>query len=322
MGFISLVVSDIPPIKEFGYVASAGMIFEFLFSFLLLPPLMLMCRPDGIYTHQRKDIGMGAFLGRLSTVVQAHARPITIFITILTLGALWAASTIRVETNLLEYFKPSSPLRQELSYIEPRLSGVGTVDISVKAGERDALRDPAKLAVMDRLQAFALTLPGVDRTMSFVDFLKDMNMSFHNENPDFYVIPESRELVSQYLLLYDSDDMDEFITPEYDQARILIRLSEHSSAGQAELITALRAFIDQHEHDGLQIRVTGRAVQDVNTIDALVRGQVESLALAAAVITFIMFLALRSFVAGALSLIPNAFPIIINFGIMGLLGIP
>jgi predicted RND superfamily exporter protein len=322
VGFASLTVSDIPPIKEFGYVAAAGMIFEFLFSFLLLPPLMLLCRPDTIYTHQRKDIGMGAFLGRLSKVVQTHARPITIFITILILGALWAASTIRVETNLLEYFKPSSPLRQELSYIEPRLSGVGTVDISVKAGERDALRDPAKLAVIDRLQTFALTLPGVDRTMSFVDFLKDMNMSFHNENPDFYVIPESRELVSQYLLLYDSDDMDEFITPEYDQARILIRISEHSSAGQAELIHALRAFIDQHEHDGLQIRVTGRAVQDVNTIDALVRGQVESLALAAAVITFIMFLALRSFVAGALSLIPNAFPIIINFGIMGLLGIP
>ncbi len=322
VGFISLAVSDIPPIKEFGYVASAGMIFEFLFSFLLLPPLMLMCKPETIYTHQRKDIGLGAFLGRLSTFVQTYARPITALVTVLVLGAVWAASTIRVETNLLEYFKTSSPLRQELSYIEPRLSGVGSIDISVKAGERDALRDPAKLAVIERLQEFALTLPGVDRTMSFVDFLKDMNMSFHNENQDFYVIPESRELVSQYLLLYDSDDMDEFITTEYDQARILLRISEHSSAGQARLISALRAHIDQHEHDGLQIRVTGRAVQDVNTIDVLVWGQVESLALAAAVITFIMFLALRSLVTGALSLIPNLFPIIINFGIMGLLGIP
>ena len=117
--------------------------------------------------------------------------------------------------------------------------------------------------------------------------------------PDFYTIPESRELVSQYLLLYDSDDMDEFITPEYDQARILIRLSEHSSAGQATIIDSLRGFIEQRERDDLHIRVTGRAVQDVNTIRRLVRGQVESLALAAAVITIIMFLALRSFVAGA-----------------------
>jgi uncharacterized protein len=322
VGFISLAVSDIPPIKEFGYVASIGMVFEFMFSFLLLPPLLLLCKPETIYTHQRKDIGMGVFLDRLSTFVQTRARPITVFATLLVLGAVWAASTIRVETNLLEYFKPSSPLRQELSYIEPRLSGVGTVDISVKAGERDALRDPAKLAVIEGLQAFALTLPGVDRTMSFVDFLKDMNMSFHNEDPDFYLIPESRELVSQYLLLYDSDDLDEFISPEYDQARILIRISQHSSAGQAKLISALRTFIDQQEHDGLEIRVTGRAVQDVNTIDALVRGQIESLALAAAVITLIMFLALRSFVTGALSLIPNTFPIIINFGIMGVFGIP
>ena len=265
---------------------------------------------------------MGAFLERLSVFVQTHARPITVFVAILVLGALWAASSIRVETNLLEYFKPSSSLRQELSYIEPRLSGVGTVDISVQAGKRDALRDPVRLAVIESLQKFAMSLPGVDRTMSFVDFLKDMNMSFHNEHPEYHVIPESRELVSQYLLLYDSDEFDEFITPEYDQARILIRISEHSSAGQAEIIRALRAFIDGREHDDLEIRVTGRAVQDVNTIDALVRGQVASLLLAAAVITFIMFLALRSIVAGALSLIPNAFPIIVNFGIMGGLGIP
>ena len=126
VGFASLIVSDIPPIKEFGYVASLGMIFEFLFSFMLLPPLMLMCRPDSIYTEQRMDTGMGAFLDRLSTFVRTRARHITALVSILALGAVWAASTIRVETNLLEYFKTSSPLRQELSYIEPRLSGVGT----------------------------------------------------------------------------------------------------------------------------------------------------------------------------------------------------
>ena len=45
-------------------------------------------------------------------------------------------------------------------------------------------------------------------------------------------------------------------------------------------------------------------------------------ALAAAVIFLIMFLALRSFATGALSIIPNIFPIALNFGIMGALDIP
>lgn len=322
VGFISLVVSDIPPIKEFGYVASAGMVFEFFFSFVLLPPLLLRCDPAKIFIHDESQTGKSAFLFRLSAFVQSYPRRICAVLGILIVGALWAASMIKVETNLLEYFKKSSDLRQELEFVESRLSGVGTVDISFKAGTRDAFRDPANLAVIDQVQARAETLPGVDRTMSFADFMKDMNMSFHDENPDFYRIPESRDMISQYLLLYDSDDIDEFVTPDYDHARVLIRISEHSSAGQARIIDALRNIIKGVPHEDLEIRVTGRAVEDVNTIDNLVRGQVESLALATAVITLIMFLAMRSVRIGALSMIPNTLPIVLNFGIMGLLGIP
>lgn len=322
VGFISLVLSDIPPIKEFGYVASIGMVFEFIFSFMLLPPLMLLCKPGKIFIHDGKGRSFNVFLTGLSTFVRSFPRRISAVAALVLLGALWAASTIKVETNLLEYFKPSSTLRQELEYVESRLSGVGTVDISLKAQERDAFRDPANLAVVERVQSLAESLPGVDRTISFVDFLKDMNKSFHDENLEFYRIPGTRELVSQYLLLYDSDDTDDFITTEYDHARILIRISEHNSAGQARIINALRSFIDQNETNGLQIRVTGRAVQDVNTIDALVQGQVQSLSMAAGVISLIMILAMRSLAIGFLSLVPNMVPIVLNFGIMGVFGIP
>jgi predicted RND superfamily exporter protein len=322
VGFMSLVVSDIPPIREFGLVASAGMVFEFLFSFLLLPPLLLWFKPERIFIEGERNSSLTALMSRLSAFVQAHPRSISAVSGLLFLGAVWAASGIRVETNLLEYFKRSSPIRQELEYVESRLSGVGSVDISLRAAETDAFRDPSKMAVIDRLQSYAETLPGVDRTVSFADFMKDMNMSFHDEDRNFFRIPESKEMVSQYLLLYDSDDIDEFITPAYDHARVLIRISDHSSAGQARIIASLRSFIDGMEHDGLEIRVTGRSVADVNTIDTLVRGQVESLSLAAVVITLIMFLGLRSVRIGALSLIPNMFPIALNFGIMGILGIP
>ncbi|GAB6112238.1 efflux RND transporter permease subunit [Desulfomicrobium salsuginis] len=322
VGFISLIVSDIPPIKEFGWLASAGMLFEFAFSFLLLPPLLLLCRPESVFIHSLKAKGLNVFLSRLSDFIEARPRRIALSAALLVAVAVGFAATIRVETNLLEYFKESSPLRQDLRYVEEHLSGVGTVDVSIRSPRRDAFREPESLAVIQDIQGFAGALPGVDKTMSMVDFLKDMNMSFHDEDSRFHAIPESRELVSQYLLLYDSDELGEFVTSDYDHARILLRISEHSSAGQARIIDALRGFLARHENADLQIRITGRAVQDVNTIDALVWGQVESLALAAVVITLIMFLALGSVRSGALSLVPNIFPIILNFGVMGALGIP
>ncbi len=322
VGFISLAVSDIPPIKDFAYTASLGMVFEFLFSFLFLPPLLLRCRPERIFTHEGTGTAFTRPLQALSDFVQRRPAAISVAAALMIGMSIWQAYSIKIETNLLEFFKSTTPLRQELTFVESRLSGVGSLDISLKAAAPDAFRDPGNLLVIERIQARAETLAGVDRTMSFVDFLKDMNQAFHNEDPEFHVLPDSRELVSQYLLLYDSDDIEDFITSQYDHARILVRISEHSSAGQAAIIEDLRSFIATLGADGLEIRITGRAVQDVNTIDALVWGQVQSLALAAAVIFLIMFLALRSFATGALSIIPNIFPIALNFGIMGALDIP
>ena len=322
VGFISLAVSDIPPIRDFAYTASLGMIFEFLFSFLLLPPLLIFCKADRVFAQEKDGSVFNRPLRMLSDFVQRRPLAISVAAIMLMAFSVWQATNIEVETNLLEFFKPTTTLRQDLDFVETRLSGVGSLDISLKAPEPDAFRDPSNLRVIEDIQTHAETLAGVDRTMSFVDFLKDMNRAFHEEDPAMHVLPESRGMVSQYLLLYDSDDIEDFITPNYDHGRILLRLSEHGSAAQTLIIEDLRAFIAGMEVGGLDIRITGRAVQDVNTIDALVWGQIQSLALAAAVIFLIMFLALRSFATGALSIIPNIFPIALNFGIMGTLGVP
>jgi hypothetical protein len=165
-------------------------------------------------------------------------------------------------------------------------------------------------------------LEGVDVAISFADFIKEMNEAFHSEDPNYYRIPDTRALVAQYLLLYDSEDTADFVNESYDHARISVRISRHSTADQEIIIENIKGFIAKMTRNEIDIRITGRALQDVNTIDALVKGQVYSLGLAACVIGVIMFLVLRSFSIGCLSMIPNLFPIVLNFGVMGALGIP
>jgi len=322
VGFLSLAVSEIPPIKQFAYVASAGMVFEFMYSFFLLPPLVLFFSPEKIYAEYQTRRGLNRILRSINNLVQAHSRPIVVVSCILVLVACWFATRIRTETNLVEYFKRSSPVRTSLDFVEKTLSGVGSLDISLKAKEEDAFKEPSNLRVIDTLQRHIKSLKGVDVTVSFVDFIKDMNESFHDEDPRYNKIPDNREMVSQYLLLYDSDDMEDFINEDYDHARIAVRIAEHGSAAQDRLIREIRNYIAKIDHPHLDIRITGRAVQDVNTIDALVKSQIYSLSLAAAVIFIIMFVVFRSMASGFLSIVPNVFPIILNFGIMGAAGIP
>ncbi|MBW1735704.1 MAG: MMPL family transporter [Deltaproteobacteria bacterium] len=322
IGFLSLAVSQIPPIRELAWIASAGMVFEFFFSFFFLPPIILLFDPKKIYQAYETKRGMLLFLRALGRTVSRRRGFVLAASAVVVCGAAWYTTQLRVETNLIEFFKKSSPLRVSMDFVERKLGGVDTMDISLQAREEEAFKDPKNLKLIESIQEYLKKLEAVDSVVSLVDFLKDMNESFHAENHAYYKIPETKNMVSQYLLLYDSEDIEDVINSSFDHARIAMRISEHSSAAQKRLIRQIEQFIQTLDHPGIEIRVTGRARQDVNTIDALVRGQVQSLSLAAAIILVVMMLVLRSFSIGLLSVIPNLFPIVLNFGIMGALSIP
>jgi len=322
IGFISLGVSDLPPIREFAFMGSAGMVFEFLFSFFFLVPLILFFPPEKIFISNEKQKNSSIYLESIVAFIKKNAKGIVVAATFIVVASAWFATSIRIETNLLDFFKETSPVRQSLSHIEERLSGIATLDISLRAKEPDAFIEPKNLLIMEDIQAYITAQPGVDVTLSFVDFLKDINESFHNENKAYFKIPEAKDLIAQYMLLYDSEDIEEFINSDYSHGRISVRLHEYSSAAQKKLVLKIKDYIAGMEKNDLEIIVSGRAVNDVNTIDALVNGQVSSMLLASSIIFGAIFLALRSFSIGLLSFIPNIFPVAINFGIMGALGIP
>ena len=322
VGFFSLYLSDIPPIKDFAVVASLGMIFEFFFSFALLPGLILLVGTNRTFVKRKKSETIGILLEKTAGLVEIYYKRIAIVGLVVIIASVLLIFRINVETNLLGYFKPNSEIRQATSFVEERLAGTVTLDISLQATVEDAFKKPENLRIIEQIQDYTDSLEGVDKTLSFVDFIKDMNQSFHNEQPEYLTIPESKNLVAQYLLLYDADDIEDFVNSSFDHARVTIRLSEHSTAGQSRIIESLTLFINSVKKNDLNIRITGRALQDVNTIDSLVKGQIYSLSVAALIIMVIMFFVLKSISMGWLSVIPNLFPIIINLGIMGLFSIP
>jgi len=323
IGFLSLSLSDIPPIKEFAYIASAGMMFEFVYSFLFLPPVLLFFDSKKIFTEDSSvDKTTMAFLKFISRISITHNRIIISMTLILVVVSILFATTIKVETNLLDYFKKDSPVRIATTFIEDNLAGVRTIDISLSSNKLDAFKNPDNLQIIEKIETYVKTLEGVDSALSFSGFIKDMNESFHNDNQQYYTIPDSKNMVSQYLLLYNYEDIDEFVTESFDHAKILIRTSAHVTSEQARIINRIKIFVENLNCKNLVIRVTGRAVLHVNTIEALVNGQIQSLCTAISVITLILFIVLKSFKLGMLSLVPNLFPILLNFGLMGAFSIP
>jgi len=322
IGFLSLCISDIPPIREFAVVAASGMVFELLFSFVFLPPLILLFPAEKVFIEYNKQKWVPHVLSFIHGSTRKYAKPIAIIAGTVVVGSVWFGSQIKVETNLLEFFKESSPVRVSLTWVEKELSGISTVDVSIRSDEMDAFKVPENVRVIENIQNYLKRRSGVDVVNSYVDFIKDIHQSFNNENEAFYAIPDSGPLISQYMLLYDSEDINDFINSDFNHARISARTHVYNSGDQRRLIEMLKQYISTIDNRGLEIRVSGRAVSDVVVIDSLVKGQIMSLSLAAGIIFIVMFFVLKSFKAGCLSIIPNLFPITLNFGIMGLFNIP
>jgi predicted RND superfamily exporter protein len=319
-GFMSLRLSHIPLIQDFAVIASMGVALAFIFSFLFLPAAIMLLPPA--VKEKSANVFIDSILRKIVQLHVNHGKTILMICLSCVGASLFFLTEIKVETDLLKFFKKGNPLRQSTEFINKHLAGTLAIDVSIIGRKKDAFKEPENLQFIADVQNHVASLSGIDVVNSLADYIKDMNESFHNEDDSYHRIPETRELVAQYFLLYDSEDIGDFINPSYNHARIIARTDRYSTRDQKIIIEEIEHFLREKTPDGLDARVTGAVTQLVKVSEEMVRGQIVSLSMAVMVISVMMFLAFRSFSLGLLSLIPNAFPILMNFGIMGAMGIP
>lgn len=324
VGFFSFTFNSIPAIRSFGWLASAGMIFEFIFTFGLVAPLLVYLRPESVYrdpdVHSKREIPrLIRWIHR--TVTKRPTWAVSLCLLTLLWGG-WQMRKVRVETNLVEFFRSSSPVRQDIDFVRKNLAGTEPIDVSFQAGQRDAFKEPTRLAVIEEIEKEIRALPRIDTVIGINEFFKEMNKAFHAEDPAHYRLPERRRLLEQYLLLYGADDLEDYVTPAYDRTRLVIRAHCPGSQDAENLIGQIQRILDAHPMDGVTARITGLIDLTVKTMRVMVNDQVSNISQTVVVIFLLMALVLRSWGLALLFLLPNLFPIAVNFGIMGASGIP
>ena len=77
--------------------------------------------------------------------------------------------------------------------------------------EMDALKSPENLVQIKKFQQWADTLDEVDNSASLTDFIEEMHWGFNEEQDEFRSIPDNADLISQYLLVYDGNDLYDLV---------------------------------------------------------------------------------------------------------------
>lgn len=322
VGFGSLGISDIAPVKDFGILLSFG-IFCILMGALFFVPSFLCIIPPPKNTLKHDVFEKSLF--KFGKIV--IARPILIVLTtiIILIISIVGITELKVETNHLSFFKKDDKVRIDNQLISKKLSGVNIMSVILESNKEDAFKKPFILKKMVVLQNYLESFKEIDCTSSIADYIRQINMAMNSDDTKFWTIPDSQQLVAQYLLLYSNggepDVFDRYIDYNFKKASILYHVNIYNLKFYLELAEKIKAFANSIFPEDIKVDVTGSLIVSAKTFDKIVETQVESIILATIIISVLIFFLFRSFKLGIIAMIPNTLPIFINFGLMGWLGI-
>jgi hypothetical protein len=192
----------------------------------------------------------------------------------------------------------------------------------VDTGRPDGVKDPAVLKKVAGIQDFLRATGRIDASVSLADHVKLMHREMNGGAPAFAVIPDSAEEIAQYLLLLDTQDVAKQVSFDGASANILVRHNLSSSWELAALLRELDRHVAREIPSAISVRATGEDVLVNRAADVLAINELTSFGTTLLIIGIIHAVLFTSLRAGFLSLIPNVIPIVCNFGVMGLVGIP
>lgn len=334
VGFASLLVSRTTILVSFGWLSAVGVVFAYVTTILLVPALLSFGRPLQPRGGMSRESAVGRLAVRLGAAIVA--RPVRWLAGGLAIGVVMAAGALhtRVDTRVYEAFDPDSELYARQMVAERALGGLLPLEVSVRAAERDRLRDPDILRRVWALQRFMESRPGVGVTLSPASFVRTLWVAVEGEKPapadplDDPNLPRTREALAQLLLLGSmaGDDLpwDRVVTDDWRHLRIAARLEDRGSQYYMPVFEEIeaRAAALFDGVDGVEVRLTGQGLTATTALVYFIEDLLYSLLLASVIIFGAMTLLFRSVRTGLISVVPNLFPLLCTFGYMGLAGIP
>jgi diguanylate cyclase (GGDEF)-like protein len=327
IGLGSLLVNRIQMIQEFAVFSCFGMVSMLIIVLTFLPAVL--SRIPVSATTSKEKVGASTLYRRyiegilkLNLKYQKITFPI---LGVLVLICLLGIFRIRVETNPVGYLKEDTEVKRNFNDIYQRLSGSFPINVVMGTPQADYFEDPEHLADIERLEAFLEKLPGVDKTISFADYLKLVNYALNRFEPQYYALPqeafEVRMLINNYTTMLGEDMLTRFMSPDFSTVNILLMTHISSSKAFLQIREEILAHAKQNFSKDLVWDVTGLGMTISVSSHLLTAGQIKSLAITMVLVFGMMFALFLSSKVGLIAIVPNLFPIIVNFGIMGWFGV-
>lgn len=328
VGFLSLLTSEVYPIKYFGMFTAFGVLVAMFLSLVLIPAgIMLLGLPKvRIPKPSVKDDKPAQIFAHKFAVGLMKYRWVTLGLTALIIViSLYGASKVWINSSFLDKFEKNSEIVLTDQFINENFGGTSTINLILEGKENGIFKSPEVLEKIEDMQKDVETLSTVGSSFALTDYLKRMNRVMHADDEAYNTIPESRELIAQYLLLYemsgDPENLWQVTDYDYNRLNVTFQLKGDNSKIINEALEHIEAYRDDFEQWNIDMKFAGSGYKALVFTDLILEGQIKSLVLSLIIVIVLLSFMFKTLKAGLIGATPILITALISFGVMGLIGI-
>lgn len=328
LGFSSLIVFEINTIRIFGIFTAFGILSALVLEMTLIPALRAVLPPPGEreLRQERASTIWSRMVDRLFAVSYNQPKKVVGIGIALAVVCAIGALQVKVENELRAYVYGDIEQLKDDKKLNDNTAGTTVYQILVDGKIEDGLKSREIMGAMDELQRFIESDPLVGKTFSIVDLMKQMNRAMNEDKEDQYKIPDSSDLIAQYLFMYansgEPGDFDSYVDHGYRYASIRVFLKTGGVAYADQLQKRVDTKAKELFGDKADLSAGGGILGSAAINEAMVRDKILNVVQILGCVFIITSLLFRSIIAGALILVPLLAAVLANFGVMGIFGIP
>ena len=320
VGVLALNTSDSPPYRDMGNMIAVGVMVAWALTITFLPAaLTILPAPDRF-----KSKGQHRWMDTFADRVIRHHKVLFIVMLAVVAGCATMANRNIITERWHEFFDESFEVRRTVDNIDKSLKGLHALYFVADSQKNDGINQVDFLHQLDGFDQWLEQQPGVVHVSSLTDTIKRLNKNLHQNNDEWFRIPESSEAAAQYLLLYELSlpmglGLETTMTSDRSATRLSATLERTDSASIREIERAAVKWAQENAPLLNITETTGLDVVFANLTHRNVSSMLEGTALALVIISLLMIGALRSLRLGLISMVPNVFPALMAYGLWGII---
>jgi hypothetical protein len=321
VGFASLAISNVIPIKTLGIATANAALLAFVLTILFIPAILAIINPK-IKAVDKKESTSNKFAKWYGEFIVKFDKKIFTATLLLFMAIGFGITQVKVDSNTVRYFKEDVPWRKAVNFIQDNISGPMTYEIVVDSNVKDGVKSPKFLKTTERFyKDFYAKFPEEVRHIgSLLQVIKKFNEVMNHSK----TVPNDQNLIAQYLLLYTLSlpqgmEINDQMDIEERMFRITASMNVTDTSKDLEMMTWVENW--WKNNSDYKAEVNGQTAMFAHMQHDVTDTLIQSITIAIVAVSLMMLLIFRNARLLPLFVLPNILPIALVVGIMGWLNI-